>query len=295
MDSVETHSSLSKHLQHLPSNHPSRRWLSGKTPFFASTFDQRFSFALHVPRSHSFRGPTLPLLVVIHGTRRQTSGYINKLQDFSDKHECIILCPLFPAGIIDPSDIHNYKTILYKDIRFDLVLLSMIDQAAAIWRIKTDRFFLHGFSGGGQFAHRFMYLHPERLAAVSIGAPGHITPPATDKPWPAGLADLSGVFGISDAPNFDAMARIPVQLVVGENDLDTSSIMKNTNDAESEAGGTRVDRIKWLKKAFEKRGIASDLVIVPNVGHEGMKCLPAVEAWFTARVQELHSGFGSRT
>jgi poly(3-hydroxybutyrate) depolymerase len=85
------------------------------------------------------------------------------------------LAPLFPSGIIDPSDEDNYKFIKYHDIRFDHVLLAMIDEVAIKYRVNKDRFLLHGFSGGGQFVHRFFYLHPKRLMGVSIGAPGRIT------------------------------------------------------------------------------------------------------------------------
>ena len=34
-----------------------------------------------------------------------------------------------------------------------------------------QRFALFGYSGGGHFVHRFFMLHPQRLWALSIGAP----------------------------------------------------------------------------------------------------------------------------
>jgi poly(3-hydroxybutyrate) depolymerase len=268
-----------------------QRWLTGQTPFFASTIDQRFSFGLHVPKCHSFDGPDLPVLVIIHGTRRQIGNYFTKLKDFSEQHRCVIFCPLFPAGTTDPEDIHNYKTILYKDIRFDLVLLSMLDQATKIWRLKVDRFFMHGFSGGGQFVQRFFYLHPNRLAAVSIGAPGRITPPDNTQPWPAGLSDVHGLFGISNVPDFQTMARVPVQMVVGANDRDTSMLegIKNPNSAEQEAGETRVERLNWLRRAWKDKGVIADMTLVPGVAHNGMRCLHAVEEWMGPLIDSIRT------
>jgi pimeloyl-ACP methyl ester carboxylesterase len=262
-------------------NSNSNKLLTGQTPFFASTFDQRFSFSLFVPTSHLFDGPELPVLVIIHGTRRQTGTYLTRLKDFSEQHRCVIFCPLFPAGIIDPGDMHNYKTVLYRDIRFDLVLLSMLDQAAQIWKLKIDKFFMHGFSGGGQFAQRFFYLHPHRLAAVSIGAPGRITPPDITQPWPAGLSDVHDIFGLPNVPNFHIMNNVPVKMVVGANDLDTSMLdgVKNPNTAELEAGDTRVDRLKWLARAWMDKGVSVELTLVPGLAHNGIRCLPVVEAW----------------
>jgi pimeloyl-ACP methyl ester carboxylesterase len=103
----------------------------------------------------------------------------------------------FPAGIGDPNDLHNYKFIDYQGILFDLVLLAMFEKVAARWHIRTDRFALHGFSGGGQFAHRFLLLHPDRLHGVSIGAPGRVTLPTSERPGggaqaicPSGSASL---------------------------------------------------------------------------------------------------------
>src|SRR5690606_1815600 len=101
-----------------------------------------------------------------------------------------------PAGIIDPHDLHNYKFIEYEGIRFDLALLSMVEEVSERYNVHSDRFYLHGFSGGGQFAHRFLYLHPERLAAVSIGAPGRITELDDSKKWWLGTGGMAERFGI---------------------------------------------------------------------------------------------------
>ncbi|KAJ8092842.1 hypothetical protein PM082_023671 [Marasmius tenuissimus] len=255
--------------------------LTGKTPFFASTLDQRFSFSLYVPTCHSFDGPQLPLLVIIHGIRRQTDQYLDNLGDLCERHRLVLLVPLFPAGIIDPHDTANYNTLVYKGIRFDTILLSMIDQAGNLWRVRTDKVFLHGFSAGGQFAHRFTYLHPERLSAVSIGAPGRITPPDLSQKWPAGLGNIEQVFGLSNRPDFKRMSRIPVQFIVGENDTKGSQVeqVRMPNAAEVEAGKSRVERIRWLRKSWEAVGIQSDLTIVDGVGHDGIKCWPHVEEW----------------
>jgi len=51
---------------------------------------------------------------------------------------------LFPAGIIDPDDLHNFKFLEYRGIRFDLVLLAMIDEVNRRVPLETERFLLHG-------------------------------------------------------------------------------------------------------------------------------------------------------
>ncbi len=52
-------------------------------------------------------------------------------------------------------DLANYKRIEFQGIRFDHILLSMIDEVAAKYRLKSNRALMYGFSGGGQFCQRF--------------------------------------------------------------------------------------------------------------------------------------------
>lgn len=126
------------------------------TPFFACLEDQRFSYCLYVPSGYREEGNTKhPLVVIMHGTERTAAQYRDDYINFSEETGVIILAPLFPAHIIEPEDLENYKAIRFHDIRFDLVLLSMVDEVAAKYRVEADRFLLHGFSGIGQFSNRF--------------------------------------------------------------------------------------------------------------------------------------------
>ncbi|KAJ4468305.1 poly hydrolase [Lentinula aciculospora] len=251
------------------------------TELISLTADPRFFFYAYIPKSHSLEGSKLPLVVIIHGIKRDAKGYIDEMRRFCEQHSCALICPLFPEGVPNPKQLNSYKDLFSRGTRFDNILLSMIEQAGRTWRIQTDRFYLHGFSAGGQFVHRFTYLYPDRLAAVSIGAPGRLTAPNTQSPWLEGVANISEVFGLSGIPNFAAMARLPVHFVVGEKDVGTSMIdsMKNPTRFEIEAGNTRVARIKWLKAAWEEIGVVSEMSIVPGVGHDGLECLSAVKEW----------------
>jgi poly(3-hydroxybutyrate) depolymerase len=83
----------------------------------------------------------------------------------------------------------------------------MVAEVGTRWPVATDRFYLHGFSGGGPFAHRFLYLHPDRLAGASVAAPGSIWLDQTI-PWPDGTADLAERFGTDvDLTALRAVAR----------------------------------------------------------------------------------------
>lgn len=256
----------------------------GRTSVFASRSDQRFSYCCYIPATYEEHGPThYPLAVLVHGSLRDATGLRDQFIDFAEANQCVLLAPLFPCGIIEPGDLHNYKRIDYRGIRFDLILLAMIEEASETYRLNTKRFLMHGFSGGGQFAHRFFYLHPDRLLGVSIGAPGTVTLPDPDKPWWVGLAGFDRQFGRS--VDFVAMRKVAVHMVVGAEDIETWDVTvkpssPNWMEGINDAGETRVERLRSLRKAFEAKGIAVRLDLVPGVAHAGAKVQDPVKAFF---------------
>ena len=256
----------------------------GRTTMFACQADQRFSYCLYVPEGYDEAGEqTYPLAVVVHGTNRTPQEYRDAFVGFAEAHQCIVLAPLFPAGIIEPGELSSYKFIAFHDIRFDRLLLAMVDEVGALYRVEAERFLLHGFSGGGHFAHRFFYLHPERLRGVSIGAPGLVTLLDRERDWWVGVRDLERVFG--KALDEDAMRAVPVQMVVGGEDTDTWEITVEPGgrywmDGANVAGRTRLDRLRSLRESFERAGIAVRHEVVPGVGHNGCAVLDPVRAFF---------------
>ncbi|KAJ6485733.1 poly hydrolase [Mycena sanguinolenta] len=275
-----------------------RRMLSGMTPFFACTRDPRFSFAMYIPSSPSASPPArrsndtaLPLLVLIHGVRRDTHVLLSGMQSFADTHRVALMAPLFPAGAGDPRalDVHNYKAVAYRPpggdevIRFDEILLAMVAQAARTWRLGDgERFWIHGFSGGGQFVHRFVLLHPARVRGASVGAPAavvHLPRPGEnakekekEEKWPKGLRDVQAVFG--RGVDWDEVRKVKLLVVVGDRDTDPSGIGKD-----EVAGRNRLERAKYLHAALVARGAAAELIVVEGMAHSEAKCLPVTEQW----------------
>ncbi len=252
----------------------------GGTPFFASQYDQRLHYALYIPRG--LQDEAAPLVVAQHGTGRTAATYRDGLRSFADKHGAVILTPLFPAGIDDPDDLHNFKFLEYGGIRFDLALLAIVDEVAARFPVNGDKFYLHGFSGGGQFTHRFLYLHPERLAGASIGAPGRITQLDDSLPWWLGTAGMQERFG--KAIDIEALRQVPIQLVVGSEDVETWEINNpgesNWMDGVEKTGNTRIERLRTLEANFRSHGLNVTFDVVDGVAHRGSLILPAVEKFF---------------
>ena len=227
-----------------------------------------FSYSLHVPAATR---SGCPLLVAVHDTTRNARGCRDAFAAFAGSYGCIVLAPLFPAEVSEPADPDNYKFIARQRLRFDRVLLDMVAEVARTYPVDAGRFLLHWFSGGAQFVHRFLYLHPERVAAVSVAAPGRVTPLEFSKSWWAGVADVAEIFG--RPVDLAALRAVPVQVLVGGDD--TGPV--EPGDPEGDAGATgrnRVQRARLLHASLARHGVGSRLDVVPGAGHEHAPLLP---------------------
>lgn len=246
-------------------------YLLGRTPSFACQADPRFSYCLYVPPGYARRIPVARLLVAVHDTSRNNQALRDLLADHAEVSNTIVLAPLFPAGIGSPDDLDNYKYLRYRDIRFDEILLRMVEEVAARYRIDAGRFALFGFSGGAHFAHRMLYVRPERLSRLVAAAPGSVTLPIDNHRWWPGLADFEDVFG--HPVDWQALRRVPTHLVVGTEDTNPGGIVQsrdnpNWMEGATDAGANRVERLRSLHAHLQARGARVTLEELPGVGHE---------------------------
>lgn len=276
--------------------HPFRTYFTGATPIFASQADQRVSYCLYIPKPVAGHPERFPLIVLQHGTARTAARYRDAFRDFCDEHRCAVLAPLFPAGIGDPDDLHNFKFLAYDGLRFDLLLLGIVDEVGERFPIAIDKFLMYGFSGGGQFAHRFLYLHPDRLAAISIGAPGRITQLDDTLPWWLGTKGMTEIFGT--APDIAAIRRVSVQMVVGGDDVETWEINNpgdsNWMDGVELTGDTRIERLRTLERSFRASGVPVQFDVVPGVAHSGFAVRPVVERFLARSLSLLTTPAGNQ-
>jgi hypothetical protein len=273
-----------------PVKDPALFYLSGPTPLTACQADQRVSYCLYIPQHADGDPERFPLLVVQHGTARTAVRYRDEFREFCERERCAVLTPLFPAGIGDPDDLHNFKFLEYQGIRFDLLLLEIVAEAARRFPVQGEKFYLYGFSGGGQFAHRFLYLHPDRLAAITIGAPGRITQ-LTDDRWWLGTKGMREKFGT--VPSIEAIRQVPVQMVVGGDDIETWEINNpggsNWMAGVELTGSTRIERLRTLAANFRSHGIEVRFDLVPGVAHSGFGVRPTVEDFLAGQLRPVRS------
>ncbi|HWX48349.1 MAG TPA: alpha/beta hydrolase [Roseomonas sp.] len=252
----------------------------GPTVIFSCKADPRFQYCLYVPPQVG-KGAKVDLLVAVHGTSRTSFlEFRDGFSEFGKWNDVAVLCPIFPVGVLGDGARSGYKYMQEGDIRYDLLLLEMVKEVAEKYGQDWSKFAMFGFSGGGHFTHRFAILHPEKLWAASIGASGSVTLLDPGRDWWVGIRNLKEKFGIEF--NAAALAKVPVQMVVGDADLETWEIthkpggtywMEGANDA----GRTRPERLRALADSFEKAGVKVQFDLVPGVSHERMKVLDRVK------------------
>jgi pimeloyl-ACP methyl ester carboxylesterase len=215
------------------------------------------------------------LLVSIHGSSRTAQYYAERFIDFADHNRYVVVAPYFP----DPMRFQDLG-IGVSVYRADLRLLEIVSEVRRELPVEEGPFDLFGFSGGGQFAHRFLYLHPEVLRTVVVGAPGTVALPFHSERWPYGVGDLEELAG--QPFSLDAVKRRRIKLLIGERDLTWDNL--NVTDEAMRFGPTRLGRLRTLHEAWLQAGIPHEYEELGGVGHEvDGPILDAAKAFLTPR------------
>lgn len=259
---------------------------SGRSAVFACKADPRFSFSLYVPKHAE---PPRNLLVSVHGSARDQHTFREVFVEFAERTNTVVLAPLFPIGVSGDDNSNGYKYLREDDIHYDRVLLDMVAQAEQMLSIQFPPFFLFGFSGGGHFAHRFFYLHPQKLKAVSISAPGSVTLLDREQDWWVGVADIEQRLG--GKVDLQRLQQVPVHLSVGLLDIETREIThveggKYFMPGANAAGRTRIDRNDQLKASLLQNGVRVQQDRIPNVGHNLHGVLPATLSFLNKQLDK---------
>ena len=261
----------------------------GSTTVYSARSDARFSYCLHVPRNYQSASVAVELLVVVHGSPRTFMDFRAMFADFAESNNVIVLSPLFPVGVHGDGNADGYKYIEEQELRYDEVLLDMVSEVRERYGIETLRFALFGFSGGAQFANRFLLLQPSHLWGASIVAPGSVTLVDDDRDWWVGTRDIAQRFG--RALDAEALRAVAVQLVVGDADVDAHEITHRKDgrywmpEANS-AGRTRPERLAALHRSLIGAGVTAEMHVLPGVGHNPLPSLDLAWDFFARGLAE---------
>jgi Alpha/beta hydrolase family len=207
---------------------------------------------------------------------------VRRWMSFARANAAILLVPAMGAG-----NFAGYREMAGSRIDADDYVNRLVDECAGPLIQNFDgRFVLHGHSAGGQFAARYLVVHPNRLTQAVLSAPSTYPFPDPSVPWPNGMASgvkgtLSGnragtLFSPDAGRWLQAASQLPVTVLVGSKDTQPrpASPMQH--------GGSRIERaMAWvhaMKKLAEANGRTSTvkLLIAPGLGHdEASMAIPA--------------------
>ncbi|MEO5616601.1 MAG: hypothetical protein ABIS67_02440, partial [Candidatus Eisenbacteria bacterium] len=212
--------------------------------------DPSQQYLLYVP-THA--GREAPILVTVHGVSRNHEEHARLFSPHAEEHDVVLVAPLFT-----PERNEGYQRLGKGRTgrRADLTLDAIVDEVAKSTGADGRRFRLFGFSGGAQFAHRYVLAHPERVISAAIGAAGWYTFPDDRTPYPYGLGPSTDRSGLRLDPA--RFLRVPIAVFVGEEDTGGGENLRRNPQVDRQ-GTTRLERARrWvaaMNGAARSRGL----------------------------------------
>jgi len=220
-----------------------------------------------------------PIVFVLHGHHRTAAAYRDTWKAQSDRYGFLVLAPLFDIRHWGHG-LYSYASVLTNDghardasLWSFSVIEHLFDAVRAATGSKAARYFIFGFSEGGQFVHRLVWLLPEaRYARAVIGTPGWYTMPDFDTAWPYGLKHTQ-----TDRAALKKILERDVVLLLGAQDNDPNHFELSKTPRSMAEGPHRVARGENFFKQIQAR--ASELhanlawrkQMVPGAAHEPKK------------------------
>jgi pimeloyl-ACP methyl ester carboxylesterase len=245
-------------------------------------FSDGQTYFLHVPEKLK-KNPSeiTSILVIVHGYTGNQAGVrgieitkknLERWKKYAEKYNCILLAPHFDEITFD----NDYQRLNLDGKRSDLRLNAIVDTVkTAFPELKNTKLKLFGFSGGGQFVHRYCAFHPDMVDRAVIGASGWYMWPDQELDYPLGT-NLKSFPNVNEKIDLVRYVQSDMLVIVGENDEKQGAFRDNYKDADLDIiqGENRLERAKrWVNElniiAYKnnvKCGV--QLKVAENTAHE---------------------------
>ena len=243
------------------------RWslLRGRVLWRVLRTDPTQEYLVYVPRSG---GVGAPVLASVHGVSNNASEQARMFAPFCEKFGVVLVVPRFT------NEHHrDYQRLGRggRGARADLLLNDILSEVASLTGADVTQFCLFGYSGGAQFAHRYLMAHPHRVARAVVVAAGWYTFPDHRQRFPYGIRPTRRLPGVSFNP--EEFLHVPVDVLVGARDVGQANL-RRTERTDKQQGSSRLERARnWveaMRAAAEAYGIEPAVTFseVPDVNHD---------------------------
>lgn len=215
-----------------------------------------------------------PVLVVVHGLSRDVQEQIDLFKPLAEEHGVVLVAPHFTED-----DYPDFQRLgrRGRGLRADLALQRLLSNLP--FESTAEGVYLFGYSGGAQFAHRFVMAHPEQVKAAIVASAGWYTLPDVSVAYPYGLRIDGTLPAVRFLPS--KFLQVPVLTLVGDQDTERDENLRRSRALDKQQGRTRVDRAaRWVEKmdgAARRHDLANSyqLSVLSNAGHSFEDCMRA--------------------
>jgi len=229
----------------------------------------------YLPEGTKIHG--LPILIVMHGTKRDGDRYRDEWAQIAQKNNIIIIAPSFSKKDFPKSLRYNLGNVFDKEGReinkeeqwtFSTIE-PLFDAVVEALGSNQKSYTLYGHSAGAQFVHRYLFYKPNARVKRYISAnAGWYTLADMDEPYPYGLLGS----GLTEK-NLIAALQTDVVVLLGEKDTDSHHKHLRRTPEAMRQGPHRFARgftfYKNAEKQAKKLGVPFNwkVVVVPNAVH----------------------------
>lgn len=235
-------------------------------------------------------GRSTPPVVAIHGITRNVEEMAEALMPRVRDTGRTLVIPIFQR-----SQFKRYQLARCNQ-RADLALLRLMQELRRERLVSDSSFDLSGFSGGGQFAHRFAWLYPNLVGNLCVTAPGWWTFPDQRVSWPYGIgrdqgSDRQDVQSFRLSANLRRFLDRQITVCVGAEDIEHDANLRRGAEIDAQQGRNRLQRARnWseaAKTAAIGQGVSHGISfrILQGCGHSLADCVEkgGLDAFFVPR------------
>lgn len=202
----------------------------------------QMNYIVYIPKE---RRDETKIIYTIHGISRNAEEHITGFIPQAEQYGTVIIAPLFPKN-----NFPRYQqlgTSVNKE-RADMAFDQVLQDAHEWLKIPPAPMHLFGFSGGGQFVHRYAMFYPKRVARMVLAAPGWYSFPDPERKYPYGIKSTRDWPKLTFA--MESFLQIPTLVMVGENDDLRDRDLNKARAIDSFQGLNRIERAeRWTAAA----------------------------------------------